>query len=111
MEPAELHDRVRVAFNNGDVDALVGLYEDDASLFGGAGPVKGREAIRATWAEFVAMGGQLEMETLYAVEHDDIAMMSNRWTMTIGSDVISAVTAEVARRQPDGTWRYVIDNP
>ena len=22
-----------------------------------------------------------------------------------------ATTAEVARRQPDGTWRYLIDNP
>jgi hypothetical protein len=24
--------------------------------------------------------------------------------------VLGATTAEVARRQPDGTWQYVIDN-
>jgi hypothetical protein len=24
---------------------------------------------------------------------------------------MSAITAEVARRQPDGGWLYVIDNP
>ena len=31
--------------------------------------------------------------------------------MRIGDDEMSATTAEVARRQADGTWRYLIDNP
>jgi hypothetical protein len=38
-------------------------------------------------------------------------VLSNRWTMRIGDDEMSATTAEVARRQPDGIWRYLIDNP
>jgi len=45
------------------------------------------------------------------VEQGDIALLSNRWTSTIGDDEPSAVTAEVARRQSDGTWKYIIDNP
>jgi ketosteroid isomerase-like protein len=46
----------------------------------------------------------------------DLAYLSNRWslsggTMPDGSPAeLGAVTAEVARRQPDGTWLYVIDN-
>jgi hypothetical protein len=28
-----------------------------------------------------------------------------------GSDSTEGTTAEVVRRQADGTWRYLIDNP
>jgi hypothetical protein len=31
--------------------------------------------------------------------------------MTVGDEVMSAVSAEVAQRQPDGGWRYLIDHP
>jgi ketosteroid isomerase-like protein len=46
----------------------------------------------------------------------DLAYLSNRWslagaTMPDGSPAeLGAVTAEVARRQADGSWLYVIDN-
>ncbi len=52
------------------------------------------------------------MTTRYAVEQGDIALLSNAWTFEMdGAPVASSVTAEVARRQPDGSWRYIIDNP
>lgn len=111
MGPADLHSAVQAAYNGGDVEALVRLYEADAWLFGPEGPVQGLDAIRAVWAGFVAMAGQVEMVTQYAIEHGDVAMLSNRWTMTIGGETMSASTAELARRQSDGTWKYVIDNP
>ena len=75
------------------------------------GPVQGHDAIRGVWDGFIAMDGQVEVTTQYAVVHGEIALLSNRWTMRIGDDEMSATSAEVARRQPDGTWRYVIDNP
>src|SRR6185312_15438678 len=99
------------AFNKRDVDALVRLYEDDAWLFGPSGPVHGTDAIRGAWTEMLAMGGSVQMVTQYVIEQGDIALLSNRWTSTIGEDEVSAVTAEVARRQSDGTWKYLIDNP
>jgi ketosteroid isomerase-like protein len=45
----------------------------------------------------------------------DLAYLSNSWSLSgTGSDgepvALGATTAEVARRQADGTWRYVIDN-
>jgi ketosteroid isomerase-like protein len=45
-----------------------------------------------------------------------LAYLSNRWSLSGGTmpdgraAALGATTAEVARRQPDGTWRYVIDN-
>lgn len=46
----------------------------------------------------------------------DVALLSNRWHMTLGpSDGeragLEGTSTEVARRQPDGSWRYVIDDP
>ena len=111
MKPGDVHQLVQGAFNSKDVGALVALYEPNAWLFGPDGPVHGHDAIRETWAAFVAMDAQIEMVTQYVVVQDDIALLSNRWTARIGDDEMSAVTAEVARRQPDGTWRYLIDNP
>jgi len=57
------------------------------------------------------MAGPIEMVTQYVIEQGDIALLSNCWTSTVGDDELSAVTAEVARRQSDGTWKYIIDNP
>jgi uncharacterized protein (TIGR02246 family) len=113
MAAAELHAKVQTAFNAGDVDALVALYEPDARMFHEDGTVaEGVDAIREVWAGFIALGGQIAMTTRYAVEADEIALLSNSWTFTMdGADVAGALTSEVARRQPDGSWRYVIDNP
>ena len=73
--------------------------------------MQGCDAIRAVWDGYVAMNGQIEMSTQYSIVQGEIALLSNRWTLRVGDDEISATTAEVARRQPDGTWLYVIDNP
>lgn len=113
MDPVSVHAAVESAFNDGDVDALVGLYEPDARMVRDDGTAAvGLDEIRAVWAELVALGGRVRMVTRYAVESGDIALLSNEWTLEVeGNPVASAVTAEVARRQDDGTWRYVIDNP
>jgi hypothetical protein len=38
-------------------------------------------------------------------------MLSCEWTLTAGDQTMSAVSAEVALRQPDGGWLYVFDHP
>jgi uncharacterized protein (TIGR02246 family) len=113
MDAAELHQKVETAFNAGDVEGLVSLYEPDARMLGDDGSVAvGLDAIRAVWSGFLDLGGRIAMSTRYAVEAQDVALLSNQWTFTMeGASVASAVTAEIARRQPDGSWRYVVDNP
>jgi len=113
MQPADLHPLVESAFNAGDVDALVELYEPDAHMLGEDGAVaSGVDAIREIWAGFTALGGRISMVTRYAAEAGDVALLSNTWSFEMdGAVVASAITAEVARRQADGSWRYIIDNP
>jgi ketosteroid isomerase-like protein len=57
------------------------------------------------------MKGQMTLRSRYAIEAGDLAILSNEWTLTAGDQSLSAVTAEVARRQPDGGWLYVVDHP
>jgi ketosteroid isomerase-like protein len=113
MDPVSVHAAVESAFNDGDVDALMTLYEPDARMVRDDGTVAvGLEEIRTVWSDLVALGGRVRMLTRYAVESGDVALLSNEWTLELeGSPVASGATAEIARRQDDGTWRYVIDNP
>jgi uncharacterized protein (TIGR02246 family) len=109
---AALHSQVEAAFNAGDVDGLVALYEPDARMVRDDGSVaEGLDAIREVWSGFVALGGRISMTTRYAIENDDVALLSNEWTFEGAGMTFSSTTAEVARRQPDGSWRYVVDNP
>lgn len=113
MNAADLHRAVEAGLNNGDVDALVALYEPEAHFLGEDGATAvGLDAIRDVYTTLVAFGGRISVTTRYAEEQGDLALLSNSWSFEIdGSEVASAITSELARRQSDGTWRYVIDNP
>ena len=52
--PAGLHALFQEAFNRGDVDALVSLYEREAILIVGGEQVSGRENLRAALASLVS---------------------------------------------------------
>jgi ketosteroid isomerase-like protein len=111
-EPAWLHPAVEAAFNARDVDALVALYVPEACLIEPGGAVAhGLDAIRAVWAGFVALGGTISMTTRYAVAAGEVALLSNAWQFEAPGITFGSVSAEVATRDGDGTWRYLIDNP
>src|SRR6187200_194262 len=100
MAASDIHGAVETAFNGRDVEALIALYEPDAWFFSLDGPVQGLDAIRAAWTAIMAMEpGPITMTTLYDIEQGDIAMISNRWSMSVGGEDMSAATAEVVRRQ------------
>src|SRR4051812_12860444 len=108
----DIHPAVEAGGNNQELDALMALYEPDASMVVLDGStVIGTEAIREQWAGVLEMKGQMTLRSRYAIEAGDLAILSNEWTLTAGDQSLSAVTAEVARRQPDGGWLYVIDHP
>ena len=88
----------------GDVDGMAALYEPHAVLDCGDGRLTlGREAIRAFYAGLVALGRKFDFgDQRPAVISGDLALTSTR--LPDGS-----VTAEIARRQSDGTWLWVID--
>ena len=104
VEPEDLEHLFVERANAGDVEGLLALYEPDAVMAVPPGNVAiGREAIRQALSDFVASGVQLTLgDQQPALRVGDLALGSTRL-------VDGGVTAEVARRQPDGTWRWVID--
>jgi uncharacterized protein (TIGR02246 family) len=116
-EPEQIHGLFEQAFNAGDLEALMALYEPDAALVPQPDVVaKGTAAIRDSLQWFLDRRGQITLETKLVVRVGDVAYLANRWSLTGGTmpdgspAELGAATAEVARRQPDGTWLYVIDN-
>jgi ketosteroid isomerase-like protein len=105
-QPEDLSRLIVERLNAGDVDGLVALYEPDAVLALSNGQVAtGAREIRQAYEHLVAdrpafAPGQ-QLPTLHA---GDLALTSVRLAG-------GGVTVEVARRQPDGTWLWVIDNP
>jgi uncharacterized protein (TIGR02246 family) len=109
---ADIHPSVEAGVNNQDLDGLVALYAPDATMVLPDGStVTGTEAIREQWAGLLAMEGRMTLRSRYAIESGDLAILSNEWTFTAGDQTVGATTAEVARRQADGGWLYVIDHP
>jgi ketosteroid isomerase-like protein len=88
----------------GDLDGMMALYELDAVVDTGEGPLtRGKAAIRAYFAGVIATGRKFQFgEQRPAVVSGDLALTSTR--LADGS-----VTSEIARRQGDGTWLWVID--
>src|SRR3954468_21113702 len=114
-EPAQVIELFAKFFNSRDLDGLMdNLYEDDAVLVPapGAEVATGKDAIRGVLQEFLGMGGTLTIEAATAYQVGDIALTHSTFKLDVpDADAMTATTAEVVRRQPDGSWKYVIDNP
>ena len=103
-DPQELERFLVARENEGDVEGMAALYEAEAVLDCGGGSVmRGRETIRRFYGEVVGTGRKFAMgEQRAAMVCGDLALTSTR--LPDGD-----VTAEVARRQSDGSWLWVID--
>jgi uncharacterized protein (TIGR02246 family) len=93
--------------NAGDAAGVAALYEADAVLAYPPGDrTVGREAIRALWEKVLANGPRFEPEQpLATLLSGDIAL-----TSTPPKDGTGA-RAQVVRRQPDGSWLRLLDQP
>ena len=115
--PEEVHQLWGAAMNAGDLDAVMDLYEPDATAV--PQPVQvatGTDAIREAMSSFLAMKPRFELRPRQVLVTGDVALLMSEWTMQAtgpdGSPVqMTATTSDVARRQADGSWRFAIDNP
>ena len=97
------------AFNTFDPDEVERLYEPDGLLVLEAGtPLTGAERAAAN-AGLQALGMPITVQPRHVYVHDDIALLIVDWA--IADAGISGTATDVARRGPDGCWRYAIDNP
>lgn len=115
--PYEIYELFSEYFNAGTIDLLLTLYTDDAVLVPAAGQeARGKDAIREALNGFLSLRGEFEMGRPTVFESGDTALILVKWTLKgtspQGAPVeISGQTSDVARRQPEGHWLLVIDNP
>jgi ketosteroid isomerase-like protein len=115
--PEQTHELFVNYFNSADIDSLVSMYEPNATLFSlDAPPAQGRAAIREAITGFLAGKGHMRLVVDKVMKADDIAILFSSWTLKgTGPDgnplETAGQTSDVVRRQPDGSWMFVIDNP
>jgi ketosteroid isomerase-like protein len=93
------------------------LYESEAAFAAQPGSLAhGPAGIGEALSGFISMNGKLDLDVTRVLEVDDLALVIGVWsfdgTGPDGEPVhLEARNADVLRRQADGTWRFVIDNP
>ncbi len=99
------------AINSGDLKAALAMYEPEAASPDEQGEVSsGIDSRHRSMASVIAMKPDLNVEVEKVILAGDIALVYSRWSMS-KPDPASGRTVGVARRQSDGTWRFVIDDP
>ena len=116
-KPEDCHRLISIAMTAGDLEGVLALYEPQAQLVPdpGAQPVSG-EALKEAHRAFISLKPTLEVRTENVIQSGDIAVLRSNWTIVGEQPDGTPVTLanrgiEVVRRQPDGSWKYVIDNP
>ena len=105
------------AINEGDLDAALELYEPQATFVPEIGKtLAGTDAIREVIIGFIALDPTGVIEVPHVYQSGDIAILVSNWSLKgTGEDgnpiEDSGKGTEVVRRQADGTWKFIIDNP
>jgi uncharacterized protein (TIGR02246 family) len=115
--PDDIHTLFAEGINAGDADAVAALYEEEAILV--ADPtniVRGRAAILDGLKNFLTIGPKMTLNGARVVRNGDIALLYSDWTIKGKNPNGSLMTVDVrptlvARRQADGAWKVVIDDP
>lgn len=110
-------DAMVAAFTAHDIDGIIATYEPSAVVVGQPGvPVGGTPALRELFAQFIAINPKFTFTAHDIVQAGDIALHFNVWKMTgkapDGTSVDQGgLSVVVLRKQSDGRWLMVIDNP
>ena len=119
QKPEECDVLLLEALKAGDLEAAVALYEPDAVFV--VSPeqvVTGHDAIREVMQGFINAQATFHVEAVTAVPSADgsVAVTRVKGSSTSPGPDGNPVTAplhsvEVVRKQADGTWRFIVDDP
>jgi ketosteroid isomerase-like protein len=117
MKAADIDPAFQKAFNAGDVDSLLKLYDDQSVLVAEPGkPVQGLANIKQALMGFLALKLPIQLTVRRVYENGDIGFCVADWSIAgkapDGKDVkIAGTSAEVVKKTSGGNWVYVIDSP
>lgn len=116
MEPQRMNAAFAEAYNSGVIDNLMALYEPGAIHVNPYGETDyGTDAIRRFLTQLLQQKGYMQSNNVYCVPFENLALLRAHFVLHTkdadGNDVrIEGQTAEIARKQADGSWKYVIDH-
>ena len=113
--PAKTPEEICVLFKRdmaaGDIESLLDLYDLGVVFLNERREVKmGRQQLREELAPLAAAKARFDFNIKQVINSGDIALMHTEWHVTSPRPMRS-YAIEVARRQPDGTWRWLIGDP
>ncbi len=109
--------RMTDAFARGDVPGILSTYEPDAVVVPAPGAAQsgtvatGTAELAAMFRQFVDAGVAFSYGGHEVVVAGDIALHLMQWTAPGPGGRTTALSVAVLRKQPDGTWKMVLDHP
>lgn len=108
----DVHTALAAAYNTGDLNTVLSIYDVDGIIVPEPDkPVSGREKFADAVKAILSIKGTMEIKTVYCLESGDVAVGRSEWSIKDGSQTkVAAKGVELLKRQPDGTWRVLIDH-
>lgn len=118
-KPEECDVLMQHAITSRDLEAAVMLYEVDGTFISEAGDaIIGRDAIREHMRPMMNVENFrfVRQPVAFIGANGDLALLRGTWSATSKDDAgnpftIGGNNVEIVRRQPDGSWLFVIDHP
>jgi uncharacterized protein (TIGR02246 family) len=114
--PEQIHALFKEALEAADLDGMLALYEPNAAIVNNDGSTQvGLDAIRAMLQPFIGLKARIDFHSIVVHQAGEIALVHAKWsgvgTSPEGPVEFAGTTSEVLRRQPDGRWLYLVDDP
>lgn len=114
VDPARLPFAYQDALNDGDADAVVALFHEDATMHTFTGKVlTDHEALHGEAVQSIAARARLTNNPRSTLIAGDTALIIVDWDLEAvspeGTEISpTGTTTAVARRSADGSWRFAI---
>jgi ketosteroid isomerase-like protein len=108
--PADICRLFKQYMREGNIEKVLSVYDPECVFLNLEGESKRGRELRQELAPFAVARAEFDFDIKQIVEAGDIALMHTRWHVS-GPQTMSVYAIEVARRQPDGSWRWLIGDP